>query len=118
MTVPTTIDAGAWLGKYLEGPDGDLARAMLGAFADALMSAQASMMCNVGYNERTDERVNQLNGKRTRRWDTRVGSIDLGGHLRPGMVIYRHYSLIRIPSILRRNVPARPGTWERLWSEP
>ena len=22
MTVPTTIDAGAWLGKYLEGDDG------------------------------------------------------------------------------------------------
>ncbi len=80
MTVPTTIDASAWLGKYLEGPDGDgdLARAMLGAFAEALMSAQASVICNAGYNERTDERVNQLNGKRTRRWDTRVGSIDLG----------------------------------------
>ena len=23
MTVPTTIDAGAWLGKYLEGDDAD-----------------------------------------------------------------------------------------------
>ena len=44
MNVPTTIDAAAWLGKYLEGADGDtdLARAMLGAFAEALMSAQAS----------------------------------------------------------------------------
>ena len=35
------------------------------------------MSCNAAYNERTDERVNRLNGKRTRRWDTRVGSIDL-----------------------------------------
>ena len=41
MNVPTTIDATAWLGKYLEGADGDtdLARAMLGSFAEALMSA-------------------------------------------------------------------------------
>ena len=47
MTVPATIDAGAWLSKYLEGTDGDhdLARAMLAAFAEALMSAQASMQC-------------------------------------------------------------------------
>ena len=37
MTVPTTIDAGAWLGKYLEesGADTDLVRSMLGAFAEA-----------------------------------------------------------------------------------
>ncbi len=37
MTVRTTIDAAAWLGKYLEGADSDLARAMLVAFAEALM---------------------------------------------------------------------------------
>ena len=55
MNVPTTIDAAAWLGKYLEGADGDtdLARAMLGAFAEALMSAQASMQCGAGYGERS-----------------------------------------------------------------
>jgi hypothetical protein len=37
MNVPTTIDAGAWLSKYLEGANGDtdLARSMLGAFAEA-----------------------------------------------------------------------------------
>jgi hypothetical protein len=50
VTVGTTIDAAAWLGKYLEGAgaDADLARAMLGAFAEAVMSAQASMQCNAG----------------------------------------------------------------------
>ena len=79
MTVPTTIDAGAWLSKYLEGADGDqdLARAMLAAFAEALMSAQASMQCNAAYGERTDERENSRNGYRMRPWDTRVGSVDL-----------------------------------------
>lgn len=79
MTVPTTIDAGGWLSKYFEGGDvdGDLARSMLGAFADALMSAQASMQCGAGYEERSDERVNSRNGYRHRPWDTRVGTIDL-----------------------------------------
>ncbi len=78
MTVPTTIDASAWLGKYLEGADGDtdLARAMLQAFAEAIMSAQASMQCNAGYGERTDERENSRNGYRFRPWDTRVGTIE------------------------------------------
>jgi putative transposase len=79
VNVPTTIDAAAWLGKYLEGADGDqdLARAMLATFAEALMSAQASMQCNAAYGERTDERENSRNGYRMRPWDTRVGSVDL-----------------------------------------
>ena len=79
MTVPTTIDASAWLSKYLEGADGDtdLARAMLQAFAEAIMSAQASMQCAAGYGERTEDRENSRNGYRRRPWDTRVGSIEL-----------------------------------------
>ena len=79
MTVPTTIDASAWLSKHLEGDDGDgdLARAMLASFAQVLMSAQASVMCGAGYQERSDERVNSRNGYRAREWDTRVGTIDL-----------------------------------------
>ncbi len=79
MNVPTTIDAAAWLGKYLEDADGDqdLARAMIAAFAEALMSAQASMQCGAAYGERTDERENYRNGYRMRPWDTRVGSVDL-----------------------------------------
>ncbi len=79
MNVPTTIDAAAWLGKYLEGADGDqdLARSMLAAFAEALMSAQASMQCGAAYGERTEVRENSRNGYRMRPWDTRVGSVDL-----------------------------------------
>jgi hypothetical protein len=79
VTVPTTIDAGAWLGKFLEASDADtdLPRAMLAAFAEVLMSAQASMQCNAAYGERTDERENSRNGYRVRPWDTRVGTVDL-----------------------------------------
>jgi putative transposase len=79
VNVPTTIDAAAWLGKYLEGAQGDtdLAQAMLAAFAEALMSAEASMQCGAAYGERTPERENSRNGYRLRPWDTRVGSIEL-----------------------------------------
>ena len=79
MTVPTTIDAAGWLRNYLEADDGDhdLAREMLAAFAQALMSAQASSQCLAGYGERSDERINSRNGYRHRDWDTRVGTIDL-----------------------------------------
>jgi len=79
VTVIPTLDAGAWLGKYLDAEDADtdLPRAMLAAFAEALMSAQASMQCNAAYGERTDERENSRNGYRMRPWDTRVGTIDL-----------------------------------------
>ncbi len=79
MNVGTTIDAAAWLGKYLEGAGGDtdLAQAMLAAFAEALMSAEASMQCGAAYGERTPERENSRNGYRLRPWDTRVGSIEL-----------------------------------------
>ncbi len=79
MTVPTTIDATGWLRNHLEGDDADtdLARSMLQAFAEALMSAEASMQCQAGYREHSAERVNSRNGYRERRWDTRVGSIDL-----------------------------------------
>ena len=79
MTVTTTIDAAGWLGKYLEGDDGDtdLARAMLQAFAETLMSAEASATCGAAYNERNEERTNSRNGYRRRPWHTRAGSIDL-----------------------------------------
>jgi len=50
---------------------------LLAAFAEALMSAQASMQYNAAYGERTDERENSRNGYRMRPWDTRVGSVDL-----------------------------------------
>ena len=79
MTVPSTIDAAGWLGKFLEAGDADvdLPRAMLQAFAEALMSAQASAQCGAAFGERSEERENSRNGYRHRPWDTRVGTIDL-----------------------------------------
>ncbi len=50
---------------------------MIQTFAQALMSAQASMQCNAAYGERSEERENSRNGYRTRPWDTRAGTIQL-----------------------------------------
>lgn len=79
MTVPTAIDAAGWLRNHLDADDGDhdLAREMLAAFAEVLMSAEASSQCLAGYGERSMERINSRNGYRHRDWDTRVGTIDL-----------------------------------------
>lgn len=71
------MDALAWLRKQLETDDNDLLREMVRSFAEGLMSAEADVECGAGYGEVSPERINRRNGYRTRRWDTRVGSIDL-----------------------------------------
>ena len=46
MEVPDTMNALPWLRKHLEdGGDNDLIREMLKAFAEVLMSAEASAAC-------------------------------------------------------------------------
>ena len=77
MTEMTKMDAAAILRKHLEGAGSDQLREMVQMFAEALMSAEADGLCGASYGERSADRVNQRNGYRTRRWDTRVGSIEL-----------------------------------------
>ncbi len=72
-----SMDALAWLRKQLETDDNDLLQEMVRSFAEGLMSAEADVECGAGYGESSPERVNRRNGYRRRRWDTRVGSIDL-----------------------------------------
>ena len=66
-----------WLGMQLEADDNDLLREMVRSFAEGLMSAEADVVCGADYGQISPERTNRRNGYRTRRWDTRVGSIDL-----------------------------------------
>ena len=77
MAVPNIMDPREWLAQHLADADADLVRSMLQGFVEALMSAEASAVCNAGYLERTPERTNVRNGYRVRDWDTRVGTIDL-----------------------------------------
>ena len=55
----------------------DLLRAMVQAFAEALMGADADALCGAPYGQPSADRVNYRNGYRQRRWDTRAGTIDL-----------------------------------------
>jgi putative transposase len=66
------------LRKQLEDTDPDLLRSMVMEFTTTLMGADADALCGAGYGERSSARVNARNGYRERRWDTRVGSIDIG----------------------------------------
>ncbi len=75
--VETTMEINDWLRKQLEQASPDLLRAMVQEFAEALMGAEADALCGADYGERSPERVNIRNGYRERRWDTRVGTIEL-----------------------------------------
>jgi putative transposase len=66
-----------WMQQRLEAASPDLLREMVKTFAEALMGAEAEALCNAGYRQRTDERVNSRNGYRPRDWDTRAGTIEL-----------------------------------------
>lgn len=63
--------------KRLEDENSDGLREMVRIFAEVLMGAEVDVMCGARHGERSPERVNHRNGFRSRRWDTRVGSIDL-----------------------------------------
>ena len=63
--------------KQLELHGADLVQEMVKVFAEKLMGAEADAACGADYGARSDDRVNRRNGYRTRRWDTRVGSIAL-----------------------------------------
>ena len=77
VAVPNIMDPREWLAQHLADADADLVRSMLQGFVEALMSAEASAVCNAGYLERSPERTNIRNGYRVRDWDTRVGTIEL-----------------------------------------
>jgi putative transposase len=77
VAVPNIMDPLEWLSQHLAQADPDLVRSMLAEFAQQLMAADASAVCNAGFGERTPARVNSRNGYRIRDWDTRVGTIDL-----------------------------------------
>jgi transposase-like protein len=67
----------AWLRKQLAAADTDLLREMVKVMAEMLMGADVDSHCGAAYRESSPERTNKRNGYRERRWDTRVGTIDL-----------------------------------------
>ena len=76
MTIPT-MDVLDLLRKHTEDADLDFLREALAVLVEAVMDADVSSRIGAGLGERTPARVTQRNGYRERRWDTRVGSLDL-----------------------------------------
>src|SRR5690242_2340381 len=77
MADHTSVDLARLAGEQLESASPDLLRAMVKAFAEALMGAEADAVCGAPYGQPSEDRVNYRNGYRQRRWDTRAGTIDL-----------------------------------------
>jgi len=65
------------LRKHAEEPDLDFLREALHVLTQAVMDAEVSAEIGADLHERTPQRLTQRNGYRPRRWDTRVGTLDL-----------------------------------------
>jgi len=76
MAAPHSVDP-AELAEQLASASPDVVREMVASLANAMMSAQADLVCGAGWGERSSERVNRRNGYRTREWDTRAGTVEL-----------------------------------------
>lgn len=71
------MDIASFVGKLLEQDDVDALREGVRVLAQAVMETEVSGQIGAAPYERSSERVAYRNGYRTRRWDTRVGTIEL-----------------------------------------
>ena len=77
MVTDSNMNVVDLLRKQIESTDIDLLRELLLTVVSLLMGADADAMCGAAHGERSADRINHRNGYRTRRWDTRVGTIEL-----------------------------------------
>src|SRR6266511_2849077 len=71
------MDITSFVGKLLEQDDVDALREGVRVLAQAVMETEVSTQIGAAPYERSSERLAYRNGYRTRRWDTRVGTIEL-----------------------------------------
>ena len=76
-TTKNSMTVGELVGKILGEGNPDFLKQSLMALVDQIMSVEVEHLIGAGKHKRTDARTNQRNGTRDRRWDTRVGTIDL-----------------------------------------
>jgi transposase-like protein len=77
MTDPLSIGLSRLLRKAELDGDVDFLREGVRVFSQALMELEVTAHLGAERHARTPERTGQRNGYRERRWDTRVGTIDL-----------------------------------------
>jgi putative transposase len=58
-----------------KGSDVDLLREMLAFVTGRMMEMEVESLTGAAHGERSDDRVNQRNGYRTRNWETRAGTV-------------------------------------------
>jgi putative transposase len=75
MATPS-MDITSFVGKLLEQDDVDALREGVRVLAQAVMETEVSSQIGAAPYERSSGRVAYRNGYRTRRWDTRVGTIE------------------------------------------
>jgi putative transposase len=68
----TTMDVSGLLAK---GAANDLLKEMIAAVVKIMMDAEVTALIGAAHGERSDERVAQRNGYRTRNWDTCAGTV-------------------------------------------
>ena len=73
---PSSIDPARMLHEQLDQASPDLLRELLTTFVNALMSAEADVVCGAEYGVRSEGRSNRRNGYRHRDFDTRAGTLD------------------------------------------
>ena len=73
-----TIDVIGYLHKLALEPDSDFVRESLKVITQLMMEADVTEQIGARKHERAAERTNQRNGYRTRKWETRVGEMELG----------------------------------------
>ncbi len=76
MATPS-LDITSFVGKLLEPDDVDALREGIRVLAQAVMETEVSHQIGAAPYERSSERLAYRNGYRARRWDTRVGTIEL-----------------------------------------
>ena len=75
--VTPRMDITSFVGKLLEQDDVDALREGVRVLAHAVMETEVSGQIGAAPHERSSERLAYRNGYGTRRWDTRVGTIEL-----------------------------------------
>ncbi len=77
MTDTLSIGLTKLLRKAQMADDGDFLREGMRVFSEAVMELEVTQHVGAERHARTETRTGQRNGYRERRWDTRVGTIDL-----------------------------------------
>ena len=75
--VKESVDLLELLRKQTDGADLDFLREAVAVLARAVMEAEVSEQIGATHGERSETRLTRRNGYRPRRWDTRVGTIEL-----------------------------------------